>query len=698
VSNRKKDRMAIAQAQTFGPTGQGVVVDLADARAADARVAGAKAANLARALHAGLTVLPGFVLTTAIDPDRLDEPPVQRGLEAAWQALQGRHPGPVVVRSSSTVEDASASSMAGQFTSVLDVDSFAGLRAAVARVLASAHGIAIEHPGQPMAVLVQPQLDPTVGGVLFGVDPVSGDRHHVVVDAVGARPDDLVSGRVTAAHYVLSRRGRVLEAVHRDAAPPLSPSLRRRLVHLARVAQHTFGSPQDVEWATDEHDALWLLQSRPVTAVSAAPVGGALLGPGPVAETFPAPLGPLEADLWVPPLREGLARALETTGTVARRHLRASPVMTTVGGRVAVDLELLGVVRTRRSRWRLLDPRPGARRLLAAWRVGRLRVALPALARSCVETVDADLAAVDDLAAATPVELVHLLELGARELATVHTLEVLSGMLLRDDGTAPPLPLVAMRALARGRAEGLTDSGIVTRYPEVLALVPPALDATAALPETPNAVEFRGEVDDLGPRDALRLRARWLQEFVARVARELARQLAARGALARGTLARDCTVRELSAMVDGASAPVDLPARVARRPGPPLPATFRLTANGDIVPKAPRQPSDGVPAGGGRGVGVVCHAANGSFDGGAGPVVLVVANLEPQLAALLPELAGLVAETGSPLSHLAILAREMHVPTVVAVAGARERFPVGSRVVVDGTSGEVTTVDEEVGR
>lgn len=41
----------------------------------------------------------------------------------------------------------------------------------------------------------------------------------------------------------------------------------------------------------------------------------------------------------------------------------------------------------------------------------------------------------------------------------------------------------------------------------------------------------------------------------------------------------------------------------------------------------------------------------------------------PDLAAWLPRLRGLVAETGSPLSHLAVLARELNVPTVVAVAG-----------------------------
>jgi rifampicin phosphotransferase len=73
--------------------------------------------------------------------------------------------------------------------------------------------------------------------------------------------------------------------------------------------------------------------------------------------------------------------------------------------------------------------------------------------------------------------------------------------------------------------------------------------------------------------------------------------------------------------------------------------------------------------------------------------VLVVATLDPRLAPVLSALAGLVAETGSPLSHLAILAREHGVPTVVGVAGARERFPVGTNLLVDGGTGHVEVVD-----
>jgi len=114
---------------------------------------------------------------------------------------------------------------------------------------------------------------------------------------------------------------------------------------------------------------------------------------------------------------------------------------------------------------------------------------------------------------------------------------------------------------------------------------------------------------------------------------------------------------------------------------------FRRTGDGRAAPLA--VPSAGATAGtgagGGRGRGVV-HSGDGPPPAGA---VLVVRTLDPGYASVLPGLGGLVAETGSVLSHLAILAREFGVPTVVGVAGAVDRFPTGTVVTVDGATGAV---------
>ena len=88
----------------------------------------------------------------------------------------------LVARSSSVVEDTAESSMAGQFASVIGIHGLDAFTAAVQQVLDSRAGAGAE--GDPIAVQVQPLLDPDVGGVMFGVDPVSGRSDRRVVSAV----------------------------------------------------------------------------------------------------------------------------------------------------------------------------------------------------------------------------------------------------------------------------------------------------------------------------------------------------------------------------------------------------------------------------------------------------------------------------------------------------------------------------------
>ena len=76
--------------------------------------------------------------------------------------------------------------------------------------------------------------------------------------------------------------------------------------------------------------------------------------------------------------------------------------------------------------------------------------------------------------------------------------------------------------------------------------------------------------------------------------------------------------------------------------------------------------------------------------------MLVTTTLTPGLGPLLPRLNGIVAETGSVLSHLAILAREAGVATVVGYARCdRTTFPKGAVVTVNGETGQVTIEGKE---
>ena len=228
----------------------------------------------------------------------------------------------------------------------------------------------------------------------------------------------------------------------------------------------------------------------------------------------------------------------------------------------------------------------------------------------------------------------------------------------------PTGAVAALHALADARSRGLDDDEILATLPVVLALVPPRVGPLVPLPPVPKALPPvpEGDVPLLVARESLRLRARWLQELTARAAWEIGRRLAETGELASPDAVRHLTLDQLDEVLRGGRPAATIVMADAPAVAPePLPALFRLGAGGEVVPVASRgRKAAARGAGGGRGSGPVHHGT----DAPAGSV-LVVRTLSPDLAPLLPRLRGLVAETGSVLSHLAILARESGVPVVV---------------------------------
>ncbi|WP_051947698.1 PEP/pyruvate-binding domain-containing protein [Streptomyces scabiei] len=539
--------------------------------------------------------------------------------------------------------------------------------------------------------------------------------------------------------------------------PLLTSSELRRLARLARRAARVFGGPQDIEFGFDEDGRLWLFQSRPITAIAARPPRGArLLGPGPVAETLPGQLEPLEEDLWVAPMARGLAFALDIGGSAPRRGLWTAPVVTTVGGRAAADLRLLGAVPPRHPRLAWLNPAPGARRLGAAWRVGRLTSTLPGLATDLVADVDRRLAETPSTAELPTAELISMLRWTRAVLVSLHAQEALAGALLPEPRITAAGTALAALTESRSHDRHLPDHRLVATEPVVLALTAPSLwsdlrlpppehtqrngstaatstafsgsiasdpsaaptppDPAAAPPSalsgphnntttlpTPHRTTAPGtpqrtttaavsaatstSVGALPPREALRLRIRWVQELQVRLVREAARRLLVRGVLGEARRVGLLRWKEFVTALEAGGLPRDFEERLPRAVSAPLPDRFRLAEGGVVVAErtAGRSGDGGRGVSGGRGIGTV-------WDGdGTGPpdALLVVRTLDPALAPLLPRLTGLVAQTGSPLSHLAVLAREFGVPVVVGVDDAVRRFPPGTRLMVDGTSGDV---------
>ncbi|MET0781470.1 MAG: PEP/pyruvate-binding domain-containing protein, partial [Microbacterium sp.] len=218
---------------------------------------GGKAAGLADLLAAGLPVPPGVLFEAA-------PPSAAAGIAAAAVAT-AREQGwrSVAVRSSAADEDGATSSRAGAFATLLSVpgDELEAMTNAVEAVLSSIDGNG--------AVIVQRMVPADAAGVAFTVDPVTG-ASAVVVDAVAGLGAALVSGAETPWEARIPR--------HRDGSlggdemlvgdGPLDAASLREVAQLALAAESARGGPQDVEWAVAD-GMVWLLQSRPVTALVA---------------------------------------------------------------------------------------------------------------------------------------------------------------------------------------------------------------------------------------------------------------------------------------------------------------------------------------------------------------------------------------------------------------------------------------------
>ena len=243
----------------------------------DARFGG-KAAGLAELRRLGLAVPVGFVLADASAHDACDAATDRFSQMAAAGAT------PVAVRSSAVGEDGDDQSFAGQYDTVLNVDSVDGFAAAVRKCAASVGSRrASSYSGDATAtmnVVVQQMVDARAAGVVFTADPATGRRDLVVIDAIAGLGEALVDGTASPDHTVLDAEGSpVVHEVGRDAV--LSAEEVAEIRSGALRAEHHWGRPLDLEWAIDRSGKLWWLQARPITTLPGdlnemdSPVAGA---------------------------------------------------------------------------------------------------------------------------------------------------------------------------------------------------------------------------------------------------------------------------------------------------------------------------------------------------------------------------------------------------------------------------------------
>lgn len=239
---------------------------------------GGKAAGLAELRRLGLPVPVGFVIADAAAPGALEAAATRFAQMAAAGVT------PVAVRSSAVGEDGDDQSFAGQYDTVLGIDSLDAFTAAV-RTCADSVGSrrASSYSGgtaATMNIVVQQMVDARAAGVVFTADPATGRRDLMVIDAIAGLGEALVDGSASPDHILLNSGGTV--AVQEAGAEPvLAPDEVAEIRSGALRAAHHWRKPMDLEWAIDHTGALWWLQARPITTLPGdlnemdSPVAGA---------------------------------------------------------------------------------------------------------------------------------------------------------------------------------------------------------------------------------------------------------------------------------------------------------------------------------------------------------------------------------------------------------------------------------------
>jgi pyruvate,water dikinase len=216
----------------------------------------------------GFAVPDAFVVVGAAPGDL---PP---DLATAYAKLGG---GKVAVRSSASDEDSGEASFAGQYATLLEVEGVDAVRAAVEACLQSMHGARADaYRGertdgrQPrMCVIIQRMVEARAAGVAFTVDPVSGRRDRIVVDAVRGLGESLVSGRRAADHLLLDCDGDIVARELESTTACLDDDVVRCIAEGSVRAAAAFGAPLDLEWAVHQDGGVRWLQARPITRLPA---------------------------------------------------------------------------------------------------------------------------------------------------------------------------------------------------------------------------------------------------------------------------------------------------------------------------------------------------------------------------------------------------------------------------------------------
>lgn len=258
---------------------------------------GGKALHLFKLREFGVNVPPFVVLSWEELNSCFSDSGVERfpetGVREILSMLTYNDEMRLAVRSSADVEDGQSHSFAGQFESLMNIGPDE-LGAAIFKVYQSAQSGRVRHyqgAGQAvrMAVIVQVCIDAEVSGVAFGMDPVSGDKALVLINAIYGMGEGLVAGELNSDQFVVNRVGDikadVCEKKYRfdwSSADGLiknevskteisRASLDNRQVgevyKAVKAIENHFAYIPDIEFCY-KNSELYILQCRPVTTLA----------------------------------------------------------------------------------------------------------------------------------------------------------------------------------------------------------------------------------------------------------------------------------------------------------------------------------------------------------------------------------------------------------------------------------------------
>lgn len=219
------------------------------------------------------------------------------GLKTANSTAQGLSA--VSVRSSATAEDSAGASFAGQHDTYLNVMDAESVLDSVRRCWASlwsSHAIhyrqqkGFDHFNVLMAVVVQEMINSVSSGVMFTMNPVTGDHSEIMINSAWGLGEAVVSGLVTPDNILVAKETGVVKETfiapqtimialqpgggtsqepvpaNRVNACSLTELEIAELVKLGLTLEQHYGAPVDVEWCFTDGQVK-LLQSRPITAL-----------------------------------------------------------------------------------------------------------------------------------------------------------------------------------------------------------------------------------------------------------------------------------------------------------------------------------------------------------------------------------------------------------------------------------------------